>query len=59
LETALCEGAHLPLADVLARTIEEAKRWLGHDQFPDDVALMGLDLADETPMNVSRTDVQR
>ena len=59
LETALCEGAHLPLADVLARTIEEAKRWLGHDQFPDDVAVMGLDLADETPMNVSRTDVQR
>lgn len=37
--------AHRPLADVLSGTVAEAIRWLGHDQFPDDVAVMGLDIA--------------
>ena len=45
LETAMCESGTLPLADVLSRTIEEAARWLGHDHFPDDVAVMGIELA--------------
>jgi len=36
---------HRPLADVLSGTVAEAVRWLGHDQFPDDVAVMGLDIA--------------
>ena len=37
--------AHRPMADVISGTIAEAVRWLGHDQFPDDVAVMGLDIA--------------
>ena len=36
---------HRPHAEVLAETIAEAVRWLGHDQFPDDVAVMGLEIA--------------
>jgi phosphoserine phosphatase RsbU/P len=45
LEKVLCEAAGWPLADALSLAIEEAKRWLGHDHFPDDVAVMGIDLA--------------
>ena len=36
---------HRPQAEVLAEAIAEAVRWLGHDQFPDDVAVMGLEIA--------------
>jgi sigma-B regulation protein RsbU (phosphoserine phosphatase) len=45
LEKTMCEMARLPLADVLARTIEKAAQWLAHDHFPDDVAVMGIELA--------------
>ncbi|MBH0198455.1 MAG: SpoIIE family protein phosphatase [Nitrospira sp.] len=38
------ESGELPMADVIARTVERAAQWLGHDQFPDDVALMGIEL---------------
>jgi len=33
-----------PLTEVISRTIDAATRWLGHDRFPDDVAVMGLEL---------------
>lgn len=36
------------LVEVLSETIAEAVRWQGHEQFPDDVALMGVELAGET-----------
>jgi sigma-B regulation protein RsbU (phosphoserine phosphatase) len=45
LEQTLSETAGRPLAEALSRTIEEAARWLGHDHFPDDVAIMGIELA--------------
>jgi sigma-B regulation protein RsbU (phosphoserine phosphatase) len=34
-----------PLAEVVSGTITEAIRWQGHEQFPDDVALMGVEIA--------------
>lgn len=34
-----------PLADVVSGTVSEAVRWQGHEEFPDDVALMGLEIA--------------
>jgi sigma-B regulation protein RsbU (phosphoserine phosphatase) len=34
-----------PLAEVISGMIDEAVRWLGHEQFPDDVAVMGVELA--------------
>ncbi len=33
-----------PLTEVVAGSIEEAIRWQGHEQFPDDVALMGVEV---------------
>ena len=33
-----------PVAEVIAHTIDAATRWLGHDRFPDDVAVMGLEI---------------
>jgi sigma-B regulation protein RsbU (phosphoserine phosphatase) len=36
-----------PLTDVLSGLIGEAACWLGHDQFPDDVAVVGIELAAE------------
>ena len=36
---------HCPQAAVLSGLIAEASRWLGHEQFPDDVAVMGLEIA--------------
>lgn len=38
---------HRPLAEVVADTIAEAVRWQGHEYFPDDVALMGIELTDK------------
>jgi phosphoserine phosphatase RsbU/P len=35
-----------PLSDVVPGAIVEAIRWQGHDQFPDDVALMGVEVMD-------------
>lgn len=37
-------GSH-PLTEVVTASIEEAIRWQGHEQFPDDVALMGVEIA--------------
>lgn len=44
LEDTICELGRRPLAEVISRTIDEATRWLGHDRFPDDVAVMGLEI---------------
>lgn len=34
-----------PLADAVSGTIAESIRWQGHERFPDDVALMGVEIA--------------
>ncbi len=34
-----------PLAEAVSRTIAESIRWQGHERFPDDVALMGVEIA--------------
>ena len=34
------------LETVIADAIAGAARWLGHDQFPDDVALMGVEVTE-------------
>jgi sigma-B regulation protein RsbU (phosphoserine phosphatase) len=41
----MMELGRLPMAETIARTVERAAQWLGHDQFPDDVAVMGIELA--------------
>lgn len=46
LEQTVRAFGHRSLSDVVSRTIEEAVRWQGHDHFPDDVALMGVELAE-------------
>jgi sigma-B regulation protein RsbU (phosphoserine phosphatase) len=38
-------GRH-PLMDVISGTIAEAVRWQGHEHFPDDVAMMGIELSE-------------
>ena len=35
-----------PLSEVLSDAVNEAVRWLGHEQFPDDVAVMGVEFTD-------------
>lgn len=45
LSQAMQAAGSRPLADVLSGLIGEATSWLGHDQFPDDVAVVGLELA--------------
>lgn len=37
---------HRPMADVIAGIVEQATRWLGHDRFPDDAAMVGIELGD-------------
>lgn len=34
-----------PMSEVITHTVERAAQWLGHDEFPDDVAVMGIELA--------------
>ena len=36
-----------PLPEVLSFALDEAVRWLGHEQFPDDVAVMAVELDGE------------
>jgi sigma-B regulation protein RsbU (phosphoserine phosphatase) len=45
LEATMRDQGHRPVGDVLLRTIEEAARWRGQDDFPDDVAIMGIEIA--------------
>jgi len=33
-----------PLQEVLSCALDEAVRWLGHEQFPDDVAVMAVEI---------------
>jgi serine phosphatase RsbU (regulator of sigma subunit) len=37
---------HRSVADVIAGIVEQATRWLGHDRFPDDAAMVGIELGD-------------
>ena len=34
-----------PMSEVITQTVERAAQWLGRDEFPDDVAVMGIELA--------------
>jgi sigma-B regulation protein RsbU (phosphoserine phosphatase) len=34
-----------PIPEVIEKTVERAAQWLGRDEFPDDVAVMGVELA--------------
>ncbi len=45
LETTIRALGQQSLETVIAETIAEAVRWQGHEQFPDDVALMGVEIA--------------
>ena len=47
LETTIRALAQQPLETVIAETIAEAVRAQGHEQFPDDVALMGIEIERE------------
>jgi sigma-B regulation protein RsbU (phosphoserine phosphatase) len=44
LEQLVCTLGRQPLSEVLSRAVNEAVRWLGHEQFPDDVAVMAVEL---------------
>lgn len=46
LEKTVRAFGHRPLTEVVTGTIAEAVRWQGHEHFPDDVALMGVALAE-------------
>jgi sigma-B regulation protein RsbU (phosphoserine phosphatase) len=48
LQRTISELGRRPLAEVIARTIESAAGWLGHERFPDDVAVMGFELEAES-----------
>ena len=45
LETTIQTLGQQPLETVITETIAEAVRWQGHEQFPDDVALMCVEIA--------------
>ncbi len=45
LETTIQALGRQPLETVIAETIAAAVRWQGHEHFPDDVALMGVEVA--------------
>jgi sigma-B regulation protein RsbU (phosphoserine phosphatase) len=47
LEQTVRTFGHRPLTEVVSGTIAEAIRWQGHEHFPDDVALMGVELAEQ------------
>ncbi|HRI38746.1 MAG TPA: SpoIIE family protein phosphatase [Nitrospira sp.] len=44
LEQLVCTLGQQPLSEVLSSAVNEAVRWLGHEQFPDDVAIMAVEL---------------
>lgn len=46
LEKTIRSFGDRPLEEVVSGTIETAIGWLGHEQFPDDVALMGLEISE-------------
>ncbi|MBH0201220.1 MAG: SpoIIE family protein phosphatase [Nitrospira sp.] len=45
LEATIRTLGHHPMTDVVSAVIAEAVRWQGHEQFLDDVALMGVEIA--------------
>jgi sigma-B regulation protein RsbU (phosphoserine phosphatase) len=44
LAAVVAAGATRPLGAVLSQAIDEGARWGGHECFPDDVAMMGIEL---------------
>jgi sigma-B regulation protein RsbU (phosphoserine phosphatase) len=44
LEEAIRLRRDVPLIELLADVMAEASQWLGHEHFPDDAAIMGLEL---------------
>lgn len=44
LEEAVYRRKDMPLEDLLPQIMLEATQWLGHDLFPDDAAMMGLEI---------------
>lgn len=44
LEEAIRRRRDVPLTEVLSEVMTEAGQWLGHELFPDDAAIMGLEL---------------
>ncbi|MBX3326674.1 MAG: fused response regulator/phosphatase [Nitrospira sp.] len=46
LEEVVRTLGHRPLREVLASVLNEAVQWLGHEQFPDDVAVMAVELSE-------------
>ena len=44
MAAAMCNQGQRPMNEVLSRTIDEAVSWHGQDYFPDDVAVMGVEL---------------
>ncbi|MDH5667610.1 MAG: SpoIIE family protein phosphatase [Nitrospira sp.] len=44
LEATMREEGRRPVAEVLSHTIDAAARWHGQEHFPDDVAVMGIEL---------------
>lgn len=44
LEEAIRHRKDIPLTDLLSEVMTDAGQWLGHDSFPDDAAMMGLEL---------------
>lgn len=46
LEETIRRFGTCPLAEVVPGCVTEAIRWQGHEQFPDDVALMGVEVMD-------------
>ena len=44
LEATIRTFGRCPMTEVVSGTIAEAVRWQGHEQFPDDVALMGVEI---------------
>ena len=46
LEKTVCMCGHRPMKDVVTSTIAAARHWQGHEHFPDDVALMGVEVAE-------------
>lgn len=47
LEQTVRMFGHRPLSEIMSGTIAEAVQWQGHEHFPDDVAMMGIELVEK------------
>jgi len=55
LETQLVAHRRRPLSDCVSRTIEVARDWHGSDHFPDDVALLALEIGNASSSRTEST----